>query len=319
MKDHHDKIFIVGGLGFIGSALLLVLADHYPLVCLDPADKRLLLPARSWPVEFITGNLTDGGPWEAALQQCSIIMNFAGGGGNKRALQDPYRAFQSYVSGHKRLLVQAAKCGIKHIYLASTVAVYPQQNEILTETTEPQPGDYYSALKLVAEYLLIESGLPGTIMRLTNIYGYTPSYPVQAGGALGNFIKAVASGNDLVVHGDGSEQIEYLHICDLIAAVMLLLKSSAERKGTEIFNLGSGETIAIRELAALVLAESCKQAERGGRIRFDKDCVVPGVAGNRMVSFDKIRKRLNWVPQVSLRQGITEMLEKCPRAHEVIS
>ena len=308
MSLSKERIFITGGRGFIGSYILLELSNHYPVVSLDYAETHPeledLAPSS---VKFIKADLNDPDSWEGFLKDCSAVFNFIGGGGNKRALKDPPAGYQAYVSGTRLLLEKSKKFGIKHIYLVSTIGVYPEQKGLLSEDTAPSPANFYSALKLVSEYILKESGLAGTIMRFSNIYGFTPLDPIQEGGALGNFLNSAIKGEDIVVYGKGDEAIDYLHIEDLKEMVLRLNKERINQKGVETFNIGSGKPMPVYKIAETVLDVARKMFDCPSRIKYKKIFSPSASGGNRQLSISNIVRLTDYTPQVSLHEGIEGM------------
>lgn len=151
--------------------------------------------------------------------------------------------FQTTVS-----LLKAMKSNnVKKIYFASSSAIYGDLGETrLTEEIGPLlPISNYGAMKLASEAIISaasESYLDeACIFRFPNVVGFPATH-----GVIFDFIARLASNpNELKVLGNGTQQKSYLHVSDLVSAMLFIAKKESTGK-IKLFNIGpidSGVTV----------------------------------------------------------------------------
>jgi nucleoside-diphosphate-sugar epimerase len=172
--------------------------------------------------------------------------------------------------------------------------------EEVHETAQGSVGEArwtYAVSKLAGEHMAHayydEFGLPTCSLRPFNVYG-----PGQiGGGAIRAFIETVLAGEDLIIHGDGSQVRAWCYVDDLVDALLLVLERP-EAVG-EVFNIGNERSV----LTVLDLATEIRKLMGADvEIKFrplhytDVEMRIPNV--------DKSRKLLGWEPKVDLDEGL---------------
>jgi len=190
--------------------------------------------------------------------------------------------------------------GILRIAFASSSAIYGEHPGLLSEETGPVfPISNYGAMKLASEAIIsaaVEkiSGM-AWIFRFPNVVGSRSTH-----GAIYDFIKKLRrTPAELQVLGDGTQQKPYLHVSELIDAMLLSWSKSKERRNC--FNIGPASgTTSVRFIAeSVVKAVSSKatiQYGSGGR-------GWVGDVPRFNYSIAKIQK-LGWSPQLSSDQAV---------------
>jgi UDP-glucose 4-epimerase len=151
------------------------------------------------------------------------------------------------------LLLMLKQLGPARVHFASSSAVYGDHLDAsVMETTGPlEPISYYGAMKLASEALLragVESFIPqANILRFANIVGT----PATHGVILDFVTRLKAVPTELMVMGDGSQRKPYLHVSDLIDAMMFVADHASDR--FNVFNLGPPDDgIAVSQIARIV-------------------------------------------------------------------
>ena len=144
-------------------------------------------------------------------------------------------------------------------------------------------------------------GFPVISLMPTNLYGphdnFHPEHAHVIPALLRKFHEAKkAASPEVTVWGSGRPLREFLHVDDLAEAACFLMACYDEE---EIINVGSGEEIAIRDLARLV----AEVVGFRGRIVFDPG--KPDGTPRKRLDITRIR-RLGWRPRIGLRQGLTQ-------------
>lgn len=305
------KLLITGGAGYIGSNLLSALSDRYEVICLDHG--RLFSEFREIigdNIRLVKGDLIDENLLVELMPEVNTIIHLAGGGGNDRCMRNPAEAVMTHVYGTHLLLKTAVQYNVRRIIFASTISVYgtyKKRKVPLTEDMELRPDDLYGALKAAAEYEIRDSKFNYIILRLANVYGYGNGlHGAQSGGAINNFVRATCSGSDIKIFGTGKQQIDYVYVNDVCRCVNLILENPAIRN--KIFNIGSQRLYSIENIANIVL-KKCEEVSgfRGSltKVMAPESKVWP----DRLMSTENIRRQLDWMPRVSLEEGIYEMIK----------
>jgi nucleoside-diphosphate-sugar epimerase len=306
------RIVVVGGGGFVGSALVKHLSARHECVCFGHAghfeELRGKLDAE---VEYVEGDVTDAGALREVLRGADAVVHAAGTGGEADCLSDPARSLLSHVYGTQLLAREALKANVARFVFTSTIAdygTYKEREMPLTEEMEERPDEFYGALKATAERALIDSGR-FRILRLSNVYGYGSGLFSLSSGAAGKFVELIAQGKPLRVYGDGSQRIDYAHADDVCRAYELALGAARE---SFVYNVGGGRPVSIRELAETAARLAEELTGRRAEIEYapaPADKLWP----DRWLSIEKIERELGWRPEVSVEEGMREMLTNWTR------
>ena len=176
--------------------------------------------------------------------------------------------------------------------------------EEVHETAQGSVGEArwtYAVSKLAGEHLAHsyhdEFGLPTVSVRPFNVYG-----PGQiGGGAIRAFIETALAGDDLVIHGDGSQVRAWCYVDDLVDALLLVLERP-EAVG-EVFNVGNERSVlTIRELAEQI------RELMGGKVEITFRPLHYTDVEMRIPNIDKARKLLGWEPKVDLEEGLSRTI-----------
>jgi nucleoside-diphosphate-sugar epimerase len=169
------KVVVTGASGFLGRYLIKVLRDSGHEVT-AASRSRVEIPGIFYA---LAPELRPSANWRDTLQGGDAVVHLAGlaavdGPGNSADLEVEYRKVN--VEGTRALAKQAAKAGVKHFVLMSSLhSVAADSDERLSEQTEPRPVSVYGRSKLAAEKGLQEelrtSGCAWTILRPPLVYG----------------------------------------------------------------------------------------------------------------------------------------------------
>ena len=307
------RIVVVGGGGFIGSALLKHLSARHECVCFGHGGRFGELRERlSVAVEYVEGDVTDAGALRGVMRGADAAVYAAGTGGEADCLRDPARSLLAHVYGAQVAAREAADANVARFVFTSTVAVYGTYQARpmpLTEEMEPRPDEFYGALKASAERALMDSGR-FRILRLSNVYGYGSGLFSLSSGVAGKFVELISKGRPLRVYGDGSQRIDYVHIDDVCRAYELAL--DAVEGESFVYNVGGGRPVSVKELAETVAALSEELTGTRAEIEYapaPSDKLWP----DRRLSTEKIERGLGWRPSVTIEDGLREMLTNWTR------
>lgn len=259
------RLFITGGTGFFGIWLLEALAAAnahlsigIDIIVLSRSPERAIArhPHLAQTCTWHRGDVRD---FTFPSGQFSHIIHAATSTDARFNASAPDEALETIVVGTRRVLDFARQSGATEMLLTSSGAVYGPQPPHLPRMPEDyagapdvtRPDSVYAEGKRIAELQLAiaaeRSGLNAKIARCFSFVG--PLLPLDWHYAIGNFMRDVLAGQDILIRGDGRPQRSYLYAADLtIWLLTILLRGSNMRP----YNVGSEEACCIEELAQRV-------------------------------------------------------------------
>jgi UDP-glucose 4-epimerase len=309
---HGKRIVLTGGAGFIGTTLTRRLIEDNELVVLDNLHRDALAGtelAGHPNLTFVQADVLDANAVRETFRGATHVVHLAAIAGVDTVLESPVRTMRVNMIGTYNVL-EAAHATIdtlERLVDFSTSEVFGRHAYKVEEVHETAQGSVgearwtYAVSKLAGEHMAHayydELGLPSCSIRPFNVYG-----PGQiGGGAIRAFIETVLAGEDLTIHGDGSQVRAWCYVDDLVDALLLVLERP-EAVG-EVFNIGNERSV----LTILDLAGQIRQLMGADvEIKFrplhytDVEMRIPNV--------DKARKLLGWEPKVDLDEGLSRTI-----------
>ncbi len=295
----NKKFLVTGGAGFIGTNLVekLIAEGHEVIVVddLSAGDNQARLPIE---VLFHKVDVRNTEKLKALAQGVDVIIHLAALPRVQFSIDEPLVAHDVNVNGTLSVLEAARLAGVKRVVLAATSAAYGDQEVLPLTTNLPvQPKSPYALHKYIGEEMLkLWSelyGLETVSLRFFNVYGphFDPNGPYAL--VIGRFFKLAADGLPLTITGDGEQTRDFIHVYDVVSALIKSAVSERVGKG-EVFNVGSGKQTSINELAKMI----------GGKIEYVPSRVEPRYT---MADIEETKKVLDWEPKFDLATGIAEL------------
>jgi len=248
------NFLITGAAGFLGSALANRLAeeDHQVrgLDDLSTGEPQAL----SDDVHFTRGDVNDRPKLWTLLQDVDCVYHLAARVSVSESLLYPREYNAVNVGGTVSLMEAMRDVGVGRVVLISSGAVYgDQQEQPLREDAPPSPRSPYAVSKLTGEYYCrvfqLVYSLPTVCLRYFNVYGPRQDPNSQYAAVIPKFITRITSSQGPVIYGDGEQSRDFTYVMDVVEATIL----AAESEVTGIFNIGTGKSITINQLAKLCI------------------------------------------------------------------
>jgi len=252
------RFFIVGGAGFIGSHFTDALLAHPDVSGVTIFDN--LTSGREWHFQphlknpkfrFVNGDVKDLDALQRAMDGCDIVIHLASNPDIARAATEPDIDFREGTYLTERVLEAMRLTSAKRILYASGSGVYGDLGTVEAgEDYGPMvPISTYGASKLAGEMLISSYShmfdIRGCVFRFGNVVG-----PRQTHGVGFDFVRALRKQPEkLRILGDGLQSKSYVHVQDVIAAVLLANEKTAAKFQT--YNVATGDYITVREIAEL--------------------------------------------------------------------
>lgn len=257
------RALITGGAGFIGSHLAetLALQGHQVIVLDDLSTGRLenIAHLSRFPgFRYAIDSVTNQAVVDSLVAEVDVVFHLAAAVGVRLVCEAPIHTIQTNVNGTETVL-SAAHRYRKRVLVASTSEVYGKSEQLpyredadLTVGSPDKTRWGYATSKLLDEFLALayarEHGLPVTVVRLFNTVG--PRQSSRYGMVLPNFVRWALANEPIVIHGDGSQTRSFTWVGDVVWAMMALVNEP--RAEGQVFNIGNGAEISIRDLAVKV-------------------------------------------------------------------
>ncbi len=245
---------VTGGGGFIGSHLvdaLLARGDVVRVLDNFSTGKRENLKHNIEKIQLLTGDLRDSEVLREAVQGVDYIFHQAAFVSVPQSMEDPDSCFDINVNGTGKLLAAARTAGVKRVVLASSAAVYGENEAVpLSEDEEPDPLSPYAASKSIneiyARLFTKHLGLNVVALRYFNVYGPRQNPASDYAAVVPIFIKILEDEGEPVIFGDGLQTRDFVYIADVVQAN--IQASESVKAPGKVFNICSGQEISLLDL-----------------------------------------------------------------------
>jgi len=306
------KILVTGGAGFIGSNVVdaYIAAGHEVVVMdnlftgkwenLNPKARFYLMDVRAAEVRKVFER-----------ERFDVVNHHAAQMSVPASVADPDFDADVNVRGFINLLEASRATGVrKVIFISSGGAIYGEADEYPTSEAAPaRPLSPYAITKAVSEQYLAfyrhQYGLDFTVLRYANIYG-PRQIPHGEAGVVSLFMDRLLAGRPCTIYHYPDEERgmsrDYCFVGDVVQANLLALDK--EEANYEVFNVGSGKAVSIKQIAELVIKMY------GGKVRpLLTNKFRKGDVRHCFSDISKIREKLGFAPRISMEQGMQELRE----------
>lgn len=306
------QVLVTGAGGFIGSQLVEALLEQGANVRAfvrynsraDAGFLRLVPQELSGSLEVVAGDLREWQAIRQVVRGCEIVFHLGALISIPYSYQHPFEVAETNFMGTLNILMACQYLGVKRLIHTSTSEVYGTARQVPIDESHPLQGQSpYSASKIgadkLAESFYCSYDLPVVTVRPFNTYG-----PRQSGRAVIPTIISQALLNSTIRLGNLDTTRDFTYVSDTVRGFL----SAAAAEGVEgaVFNLGTGQTIRIGELAEKVmqmLGHPVEIVVEPERLRPEKSEVLRLVADNRLAC-----ERLGWSPEFTLDQGLEQTI-----------
>jgi UDP-glucose 4-epimerase len=302
------RVVITGGAGFIGTTLARRLVDGNEIVAVDNLHRDSLggTALTDHPsFSFVHGDVLDAAFLTDVVRGATHLVHAAAIAGVDTVIESPVRTMRVNLIGTYNALesARATKDTIERVIEFSTSEVFGtyafkvDERHVTTQGSVGEARWTYAVSKLAGEHMAHayydELGLPTVSVRPFNVYG-----PGQiGGGAIRAFIETALAGNELVIHGDGSQIRAWCYVDDMVDALLLALEHP--NAVGESFNVGNARSaVTIYDLALRIKRLTGLDRELVFQPLHYTDVEL------RVPNVDKARELLGFEAKVELDEGL---------------
>ena len=301
--DRSEKIFVAGHRGLVGSAIARKLEAEGFTNVIKRGRRELDLRNEAAVREFFVREKPD-----------LVVLAAAKVGGIKANNDFPVEFLLENLAIQNNVISAAHEHSARKLLFLGSSCIYPKhapqpipEDALLSGKLEPT-NDAYAIAKIAGIMLCQayarEYGDNFISAMPTNLYGPGDNFDLNSSHVLPALLRKaheakVSGARELVVWGTGQPRREFLHVDDMAAACLFLLRNY---DSPEIVNVGCGEDVTIRELAELV----CDVVGFDGELTFDAS--KPDGTPRKLLDVSRLTA-LGWRPTISLRDGIASTYE----------
>lgn len=292
-----DRILLIGGAGFLGTAMARRLAEQgRPVAVLTRRD------VAPWAanIRVIKGDMRDAAVLGGVLPGCGTVVHLAATTTPGITARRPALEADEMIVPTLRMLEALQEVPPAHlIFFSSGGTVYGNPAQLpVTEESPIAPLSYHGAAKAAVEIFLrvfaLRTGIPVTILRPGNVYG--PGQALRQGfGVVRTMLEHARAGSAMEIWGDGETVRDYLYVDDLVDACRRLIDLPGDGG---IYNLGSGTGCSLSRLREIVTAVTGR--ELAMNFVGERPADVRGI----VLDSSRLAARTGWRPQVALEEGI---------------
>lgn len=304
------NVLVAGAGGYIGIPLCNRLLERgHRVIALDRyffGKERMKGVAEHPAAQILVDDIRHFDPKH--LRGVEAVIDLAGLSNDASAEIDPNLTTSINAEGGMRLARLAREAGVRRYVYSSSASVYGHGvRDRLSETDECRPQTLYAKSKLQVEQQLAQlsaAGFETVIFRNATVFGLAPRMRFD----LAVNIMTLRAWKERVIYvmGGGEQWRPFIHVNDVVRALLLGLEADRELVAGEVFNVGGNDmNYQIAQLAQFVLD------------------VIPNVAIHRIpddpdkrtynLSFAKIHQRLGFAPTTRVHEGIVEIKQALER------
>lgn len=307
------KVLICGASGFIGRNI----AEFF---C-KKSDYEIYgtyfnsAPIDNIGITMIKVDLTKEEDVSRVLDGMDIIIQAAAAtSGAKDIVNKPYYHVTDNAVMNSIIFRSAYEHSAAHVIFFSCTVMY-QSGELPVKETDfdankPMYSKYFGVgwtkvyIEKMCEFYANISDTKYTVIRHSNIYGPYDKFDLERSHVFGATVTKVMEadeGSSIIVWGSGEEERDLLYVSDLSNAVELVIKK--QDSAFELFNIGYGMSISVKELVKKIINFS------GKRVKIEYDLAKPTIRTKLCLNTDKAAQQLGWSAKISLNEGIQKTID----------
>ena len=309
-----EHILLTGGAGYIGSLLAgellrlgyrVTVVDELlfggeSLIAYLPHPNFHFVKADVWEPRAVRSALREEWGQPTAIVHLAAIAGFPACQAVGRQV-----AWRYNVEATQRVYEQAVELGVERFVYISTYSNYglSADGKPVSEATPLRPQSLYAETKIAAEgYLLGQANSPcaALIFRLATLYGISPRTRFDT--IVNQFVLEAYTRRELLIYQRGYSR-SFIHIRDAVSGILLGLKCPQEKIRGQVYNLGSEAGNYTKDQIVSLILKRLPETT----VNY-KDMTFGGDMRDISVSFAKVRQELGFEAQLSVDDGVREVL-----------
>jgi nucleoside-diphosphate-sugar epimerase len=304
-EANENKILVIGGAGYIGSALVEKLLNLGLQVSVLDAmhygEETLCRVAEHPNLTIIREDFRHIEALTRAVSGVGSVIHLGGLVGDPACAVDTDLTVDMNVTATKVIGEIAKARGVRRFIFASSCSVYGACDEVVNEDAHFNPQSLYARSKVASEAVLEglnDRDFAVTCLRFATIYGISGRTRFDL---VVNLLCAKAVRDGAITVYGADQWRPFVHVEDVARAITMTLRAPIGLVAGEVFNVGSdAQNYTLGDVAELINRQAPDAEIVSDETFLDKR--------NYRVSFEKIRSRLGFEPAWTLDRGIAQVL-----------
>jgi nucleoside-diphosphate-sugar epimerase len=300
------KVLLIGGAGYIGSALLpklLKAGYHVRLLDVFLYGREPIRDCLEHPnLEIVEGDFRQIEKVVSAMREVGSVVHLGGIVGDPACALDEQLTIEINLMATRMIAEVAKGKGVRRLIFASTCSVYGASDEVLDESSVLNPVSLYARSKIASERVLLENRAPGfapVVLRFGTIFGFSGRTRFDL---VVNLLTAKAVFDGKITLYGGNQWRPFVHVDDAARAVMAVLEAPTARVDGEIFNIGGDNLNYTLQQVGEIIQKMVPAAEL-------LDLGTNTDRRNYRVGFRKVRRVVGYEPKWKLQEGIAQVID----------
>lgn len=311
-----ETLLVTGGAGFIGSSFVKIALERgFQIRVLDDLStgtEETASRLREMGVDVFIGDLRDSRLLETVMQGIDAVVHLAAQASVPLSIQTPNETADINIKGTEYLLNKCIRFGIKRVIMASSAAVYGENENF--PLSEKDGGDLlspYAESKWENEHQISKArdeGVEAVALRFFNVYGIGQRPDSAYAAVIPKFIDLMVQGKAPQVYGDGLQTRDFVHVRDVCNAILRFLDPIWHGRTHHVFNVA---TQTRRSLVELIEEINSSLGELDGSHVALNPVFGSDRAGDirhSMADITRLKNAADWNPTVKFSDGIRELV-----------
>ena len=314
MLSEHARVFVAGGAGMAGSAIVEALLRRRPRGRVRATYRTTPPAVLDERVEYIAIDVSDAHALSAALSGCdAAVLAASESGGIGMLSREPWRQVKPNLVLAATWLEAMHDAGVRRaVFVGSATCYQPFDGAIredqLDWNQDPSPeafgvGWVMRASEKLCEFWRQSTGLDVVRIRAANIYGPRARFDTARSNFIPALIRKAADRLDpLDVWGSPDVTRDIVYSEDFGEAVARLIETP--ETGGQVFNVGSGHGVRVGDVVNALIRVADQE-----QVRVVYGAAGPTSAPNRVLNVDRLAAGLQWTPTTSLEDGLRKTFD----------
>lgn len=305
------RLLVTGGAGFIGSHVMeKALSSGWEVRVFDIQPVTDFIHPN---FESEQGDISNYQDLLKSMTHCDVVLHLAAIVSVPESIKRPEETHYVNVIGTQNVIQACEELNISRLIVASSAAVYGRENRLpLLEEHAGSCLSPYAQSKWTNETQIFEArkrGLDALALRFFNVYGPNQSKSGPYAAVITNFIQQICAGERPTVFGDGNHTRDFIHVQDLVEAILRFFSLPKEDITHHVYNLSTGTSRSISSLVesinkslrilnpSYINIQPKFKAAREGDVVHSEGSIV------------RLNTCLNWSPAIPFDDGIHELVK----------
>ena len=311
-----ETLLVTGGAGFIGSSFVKIALDRgFQIRVLDnlsAGTEEMASKLREMEVDVLIGDVRDSELLDIVMKDVDAVVHLAAQVSVPISVQNPDETASINIDGTNTLLSKCSKFGIKRFIMASSAAVYGENENLpLSEKDAVDLLSPYAESKWKNELQISKvrnDGMEAVALRLFNVYGIGQRPDSAYAAVIPKFVDLMVQGKAPQVHGDGLQTRDFIHVNDVCEAIFTFLDPIWSGDSYHVFNVATQTRISLVNLIDEINSSLAEVAQSHVPLEPKFGPVRPGDIHHSMADITRLKDATNWRPAIKFSEGIREVV-----------